>query len=347
MLSILSEAVTTSSPQFINLNARLNDVEQSLEKGSDKEEILQEINSLLVASDINTFNDSLIDIVNVLADLSQQSLPGINQTQAKKDKSNSQASSYLVGNPNYGSWQTRGSDSIWVWYVQYRLFNSLFYRPYYYHSWYYNRPYSHYNDYAAKNYASQKYRRNINNIHQRNYTKTRAYGKSHNLRYKERVNRPKRLSSYASRSHRLECAAEVGLVVNNNNLNMFEYLLTAGLVQILIINIALVVLIMALAKYVTVILSKTTQPACCSIQDNPAFSISVAGTLISLSIILTGVISGDASTSLVNESLLVLSYGIGGILLMIIARILFDSFAMRGISLKQEIAKGQYSLCGG
>ncbi|MDC3221527.1 hypothetical protein OAT97_00315 [Gammaproteobacteria bacterium] len=203
MLSILAEAATTSSPQFINLNARLNDLEHSLKKGSGKEEILEEINSLLVASEIKTFNDSLIDIVNVLADLSQQSLPGINQTQAKKDKSNSQAGSYLVGNPNYGSWQTRGSGSIWVWYAQYSLFNSLFYRPYYYHSWYYNRPYSHYNDYAAKNYASQKYRRNINNIHQRNYTKTRAYGKSHNLRYKDRVNRPKRLSSYAIRSHRL------------------------------------------------------------------------------------------------------------------------------------------------
>ncbi|MDC3221528.1 DUF350 domain-containing protein [Gammaproteobacteria bacterium] len=121
---------------------------------------------------------------------------------------------------------------------------------------------------------------------------------------------------------------------------MFEYLFTGQWVQILIVNIVLVVLIMALAKYVTVVLSKTTQPACCSIQDNPAFGISVAGTLISLSIILTGVISGDASNSLVNESLLVLSYGIGGILLMIIARILFDSFAMRGISLKQEIAKG-------
>jgi uncharacterized membrane protein YjfL (UPF0719 family) len=120
---------------------------------------------------------------------------------------------------------------------------------------------------------------------------------------------------------------------------MFEYLLTGESVQILIVNIVLVVSIMALAKYVTVILSKTTHSAC-SIQDNPAFGISVAGTLISLSIILTGVISGDPSTSLVNESLLVLSYGIGGILLMIIARILFDSFAMRGISLKQEITKG-------
>ena len=203
LVSILAEAATTSSPQFINLNNRLNNLKNSLAQGSEKEQLLQEINALLVASEINTFNDSLIDIVNVLADLSQQSLPGINQIQAKKDKSNSQAGSHLVGNPNYGSWQTRGSDSIWVWYAQYSLFNSLFRRPYHYHSWYYNRPYSHYNDYAAKHYSSQKYRREINRTHQQNYTKTRAYGKSNNLRYKERVNRPARLSSYASRSHRL------------------------------------------------------------------------------------------------------------------------------------------------
>ena len=105
------------------------------------------------AADFVVFNDSLIDVINVLADLSNGKLPRmkISQTEGKSAQG---AGSHLVGNPRYGNWRRNSSgQSFWVFYGQYAMMRSLFFRPgpYYYSSWYRGRGWSYYGD-VGRNY---------------------------------------------------------------------------------------------------------------------------------------------------------------------------------------------------
>ncbi len=77
-----------------------------------------------------------------------------------------------------------------------------------------------------------------------------------------------------------------------------------------------------------------------SSKDNNAFGVSLAGAMIAVSIMLTGVISGDAGYSLANEALTVILFGIIGIVLMWLTRIAFDRLSFPGLSIHERIMKG-------
>jgi len=128
---------------------------------------IDELNGIYVASDGLIFNESLIDLVNTLADLSNGKLARVNIP--KSDAASNSASSggkvpgsYLVGNPNYGQWSTNSSgSSIWAWYGQYAFFSALM-RPRYgyyggpigYGSWYSQPRHSYYHDYGRSSYGT-------------------------------------------------------------------------------------------------------------------------------------------------------------------------------------------------
>lgn len=77
-----------------------------------------------------------------------------------------------------------------------------------------------------------------------------------------------------------------------------------------------------------------------SSKDNNAFGVSLAGAMIAVSMMLTGVISGDAGYSLANEALTVILFGIIGIVLMWLTRIAFDRLSFPGLSIHEQIMKG-------
>ena len=77
--------------------------------------------------------------------------------------------------------------------------------------------------------------------------------------------------------------------------------------------------------------------------DNKAFGISLAGGMVALSIMLMGVVSGEAGTSLVNEALTVLAFGAMGIALMWVTRIVFDRLSFPGLSIHDQIMEGNIS----
>lgn len=80
-----------------------------------------------------------------------------------------------------------------------------------------------------------------------------------------------------------------------------------------------------------------------SSNDNKAFGISLAGAMIAVSIMLMGVVSGEAGYSLANEAFLVSIFGLLGIGLMWITRILFDRISFPGLSIHAEIMRGNIS----
>lgn len=129
--------------------------------------IIPEYQALLGASQPDIYNDALSDIVNTLADLSGDTLARVDGKKSsdfyrETGAENKGAGTLLVGNPNYGEWKTDSSgNSFWAFYGQMMFLNSLLdlgSRPYYYNSWYNNRPYSSYHDYYGSRYGSSKYR---------------------------------------------------------------------------------------------------------------------------------------------------------------------------------------------
>ncbi|VAX08278.1 hypothetical protein MNBD_GAMMA25-506 [hydrothermal vent metagenome] len=77
-----------------------------------------------------------------------------------------------------------------------------------------------------------------------------------------------------------------------------------------------------------------------SSKDNTAFGISLSGAMIAISIMLIGVISGDAGYSLANEAFTVILFGIIGIVLMWLTRIAFDRISFPALSIQQQIMQG-------
>ncbi|MEH6404776.1 MAG: hypothetical protein V7750_15475 [Sneathiella sp.] len=110
------------------------------------------------ASKPDVFNDSLIDVVNVLADMSKGALPKL-KFGATEDKT-MPPTQHLVGNPRYGSWNSGSGGSIWAWYGQYRLFSDVLgWRSGYRYNqdyWYRSRSGSYYGDVGRHYYGTGK-----------------------------------------------------------------------------------------------------------------------------------------------------------------------------------------------
>jgi len=164
----LKNDVTSKGILFENLASRLAAVNPEPQTETEYALALEELNNISVAADPILFNESLIDIVNTLADLSAGALPRINIPKSSLDQNTPGSSqrvpgSYLVGNPNYGSWQTNSSgNQFWGWYGKYAFFSSLFMPGYGYgsrigfNSWYGRPRYSYYNDYGRDAYGTSR-----------------------------------------------------------------------------------------------------------------------------------------------------------------------------------------------
>ena len=161
LLEQLALDATTSGPLYSNLRQRVNDSNNSA-NFTDQQQLLEELENLNQALDPNLFNDALSDPLNVIADLSQGSLARVNsisqaQEQMANQSQNFGAGSQLVGNPNYGSWNS--GTSFWQWYGMYAMFSNLTSGGIGYDRWGRHRGYSYYNDYGRYLYSSPKQRK--------------------------------------------------------------------------------------------------------------------------------------------------------------------------------------------
>ena len=72
-------------------------------------------------------------------------------------------------------------------------------------------------------------------------------------------------------------------------------------------------------------------------KDNFAFGVSIAGGVVGLAFMLTGVMSGESLDSFVNEIASLLMYGVLGSVLLILGVLIQDKIVIRGVTLSQEI----------
>ncbi len=161
--------------------------------------VASEATAIAQAAKSDVFNDSLVDVINVLADMSKGKLPKL-KFAATSDKT-MPPTQHLVGNPAYGSWQTNsGGNSFWAWYGQYRLFSDVLgWGRYRYNQdyWYRSRSPSYYGDVGRHYYGTGRNNRSWSRAARRqpNVAANRA-SPSRVKRFKS----ASRLSNYAPRT---------------------------------------------------------------------------------------------------------------------------------------------------
>lgn len=79
-------------------------------------------------------------------------------------------------------------------------------------------------------------------------------------------------------------------------------------------------------------------------KDNPAFGISVGGVTFAVAIMLSGAIYGHPSGEIWASALYVMGFGLLGIGLMTLTRLIFDKLTLPQISLRDEISKGNVAV---
>lgn len=158
---LIAEDATRKGPLYENLAMRLNDVRAETVTLDNAGSLLDELTRINEASKQSLFNDALTDPINVLADMSDGQLARVGAIsqyaeQSSGDGADYGAGSQMVGNPNYGNWQSGSNGtSFWQWYGMYRMLGDLIGRVGY-SSWSQNRRYSYYNDYGRSRYTSPK-----------------------------------------------------------------------------------------------------------------------------------------------------------------------------------------------
>ena len=96
-------------------------------------------------------------------------------------------------------------------------------------------------------------------------------------------------------------------------------------------------------RYISGVVSNVSATHELSQKDNNAFGISLAGAMIAVSIMLMGVVSGESAYNLGAEAIQVVVFGVLGIVLMWVTRIVFDHVSFPGLSIHKQIMQGNVS----
>lgn len=152
--SLLKQDATSQGTSFKALNKRLAAVNLIPTDETEASFSSQELALIYTAAEMIEFNNSLADVVNTLASLSDGQLAVINVPASERVAA--QQSNALVGNPSYGHWQqNNGGRSFWAWYGMYSMFSNVMGRSYY-DSWSSRPRYSYYDNYGRNRWGSTR-----------------------------------------------------------------------------------------------------------------------------------------------------------------------------------------------
>jgi hypothetical protein len=189
----LATDATTAGPMYKNLFIRFEEAKNNPAAFVNWQERVNELQAISEGAQLSLFNDALSDPINVLADMSGGTLGRVNSMSREAEirannVDNAGPGSQLVGNPNYGNWQTNSSGmSFWAWYGMYSMFSNVMgYNNYRYDSWGRGRGYSYYNDYGRSRYSSPKQRLKQNKLYNKTKKSFASRGKSFSGPYSKR-----------------------------------------------------------------------------------------------------------------------------------------------------------------
>jgi hypothetical protein len=102
-----------------------------------------------------------------------------------------------------------------------------------------------------------------------------------------------------------------------------------NLLAILAIDISIAIILLGAMRFLSGLSAKVNSTEELAQEDNFAFGISVAGSILALGIVLTGAITGEAANSYAMEAIGMLAYGGYGLILIKIGRIIHDKVALQ------------------
>ncbi|KGJ89022.1 DUF350 domain-containing protein [Colwellia psychrerythraea] len=97
----------------------------------------------------------------------------------------------------------------------------------------------------------------------------------------------------------------------------------------LAIDVSIAILLLGAMRFLSGLSAKVNSTDELAKEDNFAFGISVAGSILALGIVLTGAITGEAASSYAMEAIGMLAYGGYGLILIKIGRIIHDKVALQ------------------
>ncbi|MBT1444557.1 DUF350 domain-containing protein [Shewanella sp. JM162201] len=116
------------------------------------------------------------------------------------------------------------------------------------------------------------------------------------------------------------------------------------LLIILGIDLAIAVLLLTAMRYLQGWSVNVNSSKELAEKDNFAFGISTAGAVLALGIVLTGAITGAPASDYVTEAIGVTAYGLFGMLLIKVGRVMHDKIALNNIDKNTFILKGNVSV---
>ncbi len=193
---LMAREAASDSEAFRSLNKRLENVNLAPTDTESANYNLQELQLINAAADVYEFNNSLADVVNTLASLSDGTLPVIDVPASQQ--SAAKQSNALVGNPAYGNWKQDSSGrSFWEWYGMYSLFSNVLGGRSYYDSWSSRPNYSYYGQYGRNRWGPGSDVTRNYDLSQRHPTKYNKPSASTKSRYSSTTSRS---SSYGGSS---------------------------------------------------------------------------------------------------------------------------------------------------
>lgn len=118
----------------------------------------------------------------------------------------------------------------------------------------------------------------------------------------------------------------------------------ADMIGFLMIDLTIAIILLCAMRFISGLWVGVNTTHELASKDNFAFGISLSGSLLALAIVLTGSITGELAASFVDEAIGMSIYGVLGLVLIKIGRIVHDKWALPGLDKPAEIEKGNMSV---
>jgi uncharacterized membrane protein YjfL (UPF0719 family) len=115
--------------------------------------------------------------------------------------------------------------------------------------------------------------------------------------------------------------------------------MNAQILVLIAVNFVIAVIILAGIKFVCSRLAHVRANHELTIKDT-AFATTIAGVILGVVIIMSGVMTGEAALDLDIQSLMIAGYGALGIVLLSLSRFIFDKIAMPKLDMNRQILRG-------
>lgn len=120
--------------------------------------------------------------------------------------------------------------------------------------------------------------------------------------------------------------------------------LNSNLLTYLAIDLVIAVILLSAMRFIFGLSTKVNTTDELAKQDNFAFGLSVAGSIAALGIVLTGAITGETAESFAMEAIGMTVYGVLGLILIKVGRLIHDRFALNKLDKTEQIKAGNITV---